>query len=160
MVVVIFLGGVLALLCLFLSTRGIFSHRHLAVQETLVSSPGKSLAAGTVAALVVFGIFIGLQLTEVPPLAVVSVTIMAAGLVVILFGLSTVASVLGERVLGLRNHESSPFAQTVVGTFILAAMGAIPVLGWFLIAPVAALLGLGAVVISTMRRGVSGPTAV
>lgn len=159
MVILIFILVVLALLSLFLTIRGVFKERHLVVQATLISSPIKSLAAGLGTALAVLGIFVGLQATGAPPLSLISLVILAVGLVAVIFGLATVASIIGERVLALRDRESSPFAQTSVGTLFLAAIGAVPFLGWFLIAPVAALLGLGAVLISAMRKGTGGPIA-
>ncbi len=160
MVLLVFGGVILALLSLFLSARAIFSQRHLAVQATLLSSPFKSLAVGILAALFGFGVFVGLQSTGVPALALISMAIAAVGLLAVLFGLATVASITGQRVLALRNRESSAFSETSVGTLFLVTMAAVPILGWFLIGPVAALLGLGAVVISAMRRGVGGPTVV
>lgn len=156
MVLLILIGAIIALLPLFLSIRGIFGERHLRVQSTLVCSPIKSLAAGVGVALAVFGAFVGLQATGVALLSLVSVVIVAVGLVAVLFGLVPVASTVGERVLALRSRESSPFAQTSVGALFLAIMGSLPFLGWFLIAPVAALLGLGAIVISVARRGLEG----
>ena len=75
----------------------------------------------------------------------------ATGLLAVIFGLASVATILGERVLALRKQESSPLAQTSVGTLLLAILGALPFLGWFLIAPIAALLGLGAVVLSVKQ---------
>ncbi len=152
MVVLLFVGGVLASLCLFLSIRGIFSERNLAVQATLVSSPVKAFAVGVAASLLVAGIFIGLQFSGVPPLMLISLVITALGLLMALFGLAAVVSVVGERVLALRNRDSSPFAQTAVGTLFLAGMGALPFLGWFVIAPIAALIGLGAFLMSIGRN--------
>ena len=152
MVILIFVGLILAMLCLFLSIRGVFEEKQLIVQAALVGSPIKSLASGIGAAVIVFGVFIGLQATGVGPLRLLSVTITAIGLLAVIFGLASVATILGERVLALRKRESSPFAHTSVGTLLLAVLGALPFLGWFLIAPVAALLGLGAVVLSAKRR--------
>ncbi len=159
MVLLIVVAAVIGLPCLFLTMRAIFTRRHLEVQETLVSSPLKSLAAGVATALAVLGIFVGLQSTELAPLALGSVAMAAIAGTAVLFGLAAVASVTGERVLGLRDHESSPFAQTTVGTLLLVIMGALPFLGWFLVGPVAAALGLGAVVIS-VARGVKGSGAL
>ena len=155
MVLLIMVAAVIGLPCLFLTMRAIFTRRHLEVQETLVSSPLKSLAAGVATALAVLGIFVGLQSTELAPLALGSVAMAAIAGTAALFGLATVASVTGERVLGLRNRESSPFAQTGVGTLLLVIMGALPFLGWFLVGPIAAALGLGAVVIA-IARGAKG----
>ena len=159
MVILLFVGGVVASLCLFLSIRGIFGGRHMAVQATVVSSPLRSLVVGAGASLVVFGAFIGLQSSGVPLLRLVAVAVSALGVMAVLFGLSAVVGILGERVLALRNRDSSPFAQTAVGTLLLAVMGALPLLGWFLIAPVAALIGLGALLISTRKKGADGATA-
>ena len=158
MALVILIAAVVGLPCLFLSIRAIFSQRQLEVQDTLVSAPLKSFLAGIVTALAVFGIFVGLQSTELPPLGLASVAIAAIAGGTALFGLATVASVTGERVLGLRDQQSSPFAHTSVGTLLLVIMGALPFLGWFLIGPSAAVLGLGAVIVSAARGGKKEPT--
>ena len=152
MVVLLFIAGVLASLCLFLSIRGIFSERNLAVQATLVSSPVKAFVVGVAAFLLVAGLFVGLQSSGVPPLMLISLVPAALGLLMVLFGLVAVVSIVGERVLALRNRDSSPFAQTAVGTLFLAVMGALPFLGWFVIAPIAAMIGLGAFLMSIGRN--------
>ena len=152
MIVVLLVGGILGLICLFLSMRAIFNEKHVRVQSTLVASPVKSFAAGLGVALATFGVFIGLIATGVPPLAILSIAIAAVVGAGIIFGLGTVAGIVGEKVLTLRNQESSPFAQTSTGTVVLALMAGLPFLGWFLIGPVAAILGLGAVAISLTRR--------
>ncbi|MEE9284817.1 MAG: hypothetical protein V3V35_03710 [Dehalococcoidia bacterium] len=159
MAIVVFVAGVAVALALFLSIRGVFTARHRSIQAALVSSPGKSLAVGVVTALALFGFFIGLQASGVPPLRLISVIIAAGGSIAVLFGLAAVAASLGERVLALRDRGSSEFAQTAVGTIVLAVLGAAPLLGWFLIAPISALLGLGAVVISATRRSANGGAA-
>ncbi len=159
MVPLIVVAAIIGLPALFLTMRAIFTRRHLEGQETLVSSPLKSLAAGVATALAVLGIFVGLQSTELAPLALGSVAMAAIAGTAALFGLAAVASVTGERVLGLRDQESSPFAQTGVGTLLLVIMGALPFLGWFLVGPIAAALGLGAVVLS-VAKGVRGGQAL
>ena len=152
MILLIFVGSVLASTCLFLVTRGLFNQRLAEVQATLDSSPVRSLVVGMGTATAIFGICIGLIATEIPPLAIGSVIVGTIGILGVLFGLSSIVSILGERVLALRNRESSPFAQTILGTLLLATLGIVPFLGWFLIAPVAVFLGLGSLVLSTARR--------
>ncbi len=156
MVILIFFAMVLALLCLFLALRGIFTERQVVVQSALVSSPVKALAMGVMAALITFGIFVGLHSTGIPALGLVSIVFAALVSIAALFGLAAVANTLGERVLALRQRESTPFAQTSAGTVVLATMGALPFLGWFVIAPIAGLLGLGAVIIAARQRGIGG----
>ena len=152
MVVVVFVGGVIALSSLFLIVRGLFGARQLEVQTTLVASPVKSLLVGALVAGVGFGVFVGLGATGVPPLVVIALIVAGSAGLTAAFGLATVANVVGERVLALRERESSPFAQTSVGTAVLSITAALPFLGWFVIGPLAVLFGLGAVVLTVRRR--------
>jgi hypothetical protein len=159
MVVVIFVGGVIALSSLFLIVRGLFDARKLEVQATLVASPVKSFIVGSLAAGVGFGSFAGLVTTGGPPLAVVGLIVAGTASLAAVFGLATVATVVGERVLALRERKSSPFSQTSVGTAVLATSAALPFLGWFVIGPLAVLIGLGAVVLTVRRPGAGGAAA-
>ncbi len=142
MVVFAFVGGVIALSSLFLMLRGLFTARQHEVESTLIASPVKSLLVGALVAGVGFGLFAGLGATGVPPLVVIALIVAGVASLAALFGLATVATVVGERVLALRERRSSPFAQTSVGTVVLAIAAAVPFLGWFVIGPIAVLVGL------------------
>ena len=151
MIVVIVVAALLATLCLFLSIRGVFSKGHSVIHFTLSWSPARCLLASVLVTILVGAFVLCFLASGAPGLRIVALVVAALWIILVLFGLSMVAGTLGDRVLALRNRDSSPFAKTVVGTVFLAILGSLPFLGWFVIDPMAVSLGFGAVVMSAKR---------
>ena len=75
--------------------------------------------------------------------------LLATILVILLsLGLSSMVSILGERIF----PDLSAWKQLFWGTVILTFASAIPFLGWFLLFPFVALTGFGAVILGFFQR--------
>jgi hypothetical protein len=75
--------------------------------------------------------------------------LLALGLTVFsILGLSALTRLLGERI----GEEGSAFRQHLHGGFLLVLAGLTPYLGWFVIAPLAIIMGFGAALQAVFRK--------
>ena len=147
--VTISLGG------FFLTLRALFSLRAAKIQSAIQLMPGRALLIGAVnilffgvIALVLFGIGNNLfGLIKAIPLlpAIFLAGVLTIGLS---FGLTGMVQLVGERIF----PDTSAWKQTLWGTVVLSFACAVPVAGWFLLLPYAALTGFGAFILSFFSR--------
>lgn len=154
-VLLLVVAGILVLSAYFLVLRSFFAASVGRWQQILDSSPWRALLIGLVN-LIFFAVialvsFAAGDRTGIPALALPGV-IIAAGLAVALsLGLTAVVEMTAGRLFptleGIR--------RIAAGTALLTLACLTPFLGWFLLLPFVALIGLGAVIIdwtTTLRR--------
>jgi hypothetical protein len=79
--------------------------------------------------------------------------LLLVGVVIIGFmGLGVVARLIGVRLAELNDLNVSPLVQTLTGAFVLAFAIAFPLVGWFIVFPVAMLIGAGSITLVMMGR--------
>ncbi len=118
----------------------------------LTASPRRSFFIGLANYIFLGGIaLLLLNVGDVPGL--LGLLILAAIAAVTVLGLAGLALHTGERLAELRRVELSPFKQMVWGalTLELATLG-VPVLGWFIVAPIALMFSFGAAVVAWRNR--------
>lgn len=145
----------ISLIGFFLTLRALFSSRVTKVQSAVQLMPGRALLIGAVnilffgvIALVLFSIGNNMYgMVKVIPLlpAIFLTGILTIGLA---FGLTGMVQMVGERIF----PEHSAWKQTLWGTVVLAFACAVPVAGWFLLLPYAALTGFGAFILSFFSK--------
>ena len=118
-----------------------FPERARWAQERIVASPGASLGRG-LGVLLVLGL-LALVFGNLPgPARLVSGALWASLGALAAVGSAGIARLLGERIQGVGSHMT-PFATLTRGTVLYVAAGFLPIIGWFLVAPLALLLSLG-----------------
>jgi hypothetical protein len=144
----------------FLVLGALFANRAAKTQHVMIAMPGRSLGVGLVnflffgvISLVLFSIsdkaggFVKVILT-IPALVI------TAGLAIMLsFGLTGTANLLGERIL----PEVGSWKRTVLGTAVLCFACSLPFAGWFLLFPYVGLVGIGAFILGLFQREKTNP---
>ena len=155
------LVGLLSLVAFMTVMRALFPARLAAVRALAGAAPGRAFLVGFVN-FVFFGGFAlallalssrggdGLLRVLLGVPAFFFLAVLAAGLS---FGLSGMAQLVGLRLL----PESADLRQTIWGALALGLACLLPFLGWFLLLPYAALLGLGAFILGLFSR--AGPAS-
>ncbi len=143
------------LLGFFLVLRALFSSRVAQTQFAVQSMSGRSLLVGAVNFLF-FGVIalilasIGGNTYGVMKAVLLAPVLFLLGVLTVglSFGLAGMVQVVGERIL----PEHTAWNQSMWGTVALSLACAVPMAGWFLLLPYAALTGLGAFILSFFTR--------
>lgn len=136
--------GALVVAAFFVVLAALFPDRLARTRAIAARAPGRAVVIGLInafflgvlaVALLAVTSWTGLQIIGLPALFLLGV--LGLGLT---FGLGGVVLLLGERLL----PERGPVARTAAAAVALGLACALPYLGWFGLLPYAALLGLGA----------------
>lgn len=154
--ILIVLSLTIAFACYFLVVGALFAWRVEKTFNIVRQMPGRSLGIGFVnflffgaIATVLFAVSEGAGNGVIKFILLVPALVIAAVLVVFLsVGLSAMINLLGERVF----PDLSAWRKIFWGTVILVFGSAIPMVGWFLLLPYAALTGFGAVILGFFQR--------
>ncbi len=119
--------------------------------EAVKAKPWKCLGVGLVWLIVVGGIGFALAAAPNPLTKVAGIGIIVGLLGITAVGLAGLASVAGARMQEL-DPAMSEYAAVSRGALFVTLPGFLPILGWFGIAPVLIVLGLGAGVKGVFRR--------
>lgn len=140
--------GALILAAFFVVLAALFPERLARTRAVAGRAPGRAFVIGLINAFF-FGVLVlalvavtswtNIQLFALP--AFVLLGLLAIG---VTFGLGGVVLLLGERLL----PERGPVARTGAAAIALGLACALPYVGWFGLLPYAALLGLGAFILS------------
>ena len=144
--------------CYFLVVSAFFNKRVLKTLNVAKQLPARSLGIGFVNFLffgtitvVLFAIADGAENGAIKFIVTIPSLLLATILVILLsLGLSSMVSILGERIF----PDLSAWKQSFWGTVILTFASAIPFLGWFLLFPFVALTGFGAVILGFFQRDI------
>ncbi len=105
--------------------------------------------------LIVIG-WVGLSLMAVGSIFQAIGTVTMLLLLAWLFtGLGVVARLIGLKLSRLGGRAENALSETLLGAFVLAFAIAFPLVGWFLVLPVSALVGGGAIVLGLINRRVN-----
>ncbi|MGC4099392.1 MAG: DUF1800 family protein [Nitrospira sp.] len=120
-------------------------------QEAIVTAPGATLARG-------LGVFLGVGLIALAlgslhagPARVLGGALWVGLAALAVIGSAGIACLIGDRIETVGAHMA-PFASLTRGAVLYVAAGFLPVVGWFLIAPLALLLSLGGAVSALRTR--------
>ena len=142
--------------CYFLVVSAFFNKRVLKTLNVAKQLPARSFGIGFVNFLffgtitvVLFGIADSVGNGAIKFIVTIPSLLLATILVILRsLGLSSMVSILGERIF----PDLSAWKQSFWGTVILTFASAIPFLGWFLLFPFVALTGFGAVILGFFQR--------
>lgn len=145
----------IGLVAFFLALRVLFPRRIAKTRAIAELMPGRALAVGIVNALF-FGVIAVILLSIADKAGSVGRPILSIpallflGLLGLGFscGLCALAELVGERLA----PAQTAFKRTLWGTLALSLGSAVPFVGWFLLLPYAALVGLGAFIVSFFWR--------
>ncbi len=121
-------------------------------QAALHRSPWQAFFIGLANYLFLGGIGLLLLSTQIPPLAVVGLLIIACLTIVTVIGLTGIVTLIGERMAHLRSQETSALKQLVWGTIALEFALLLPFAGWFLLTPILLMISFGAAVLAWRNR--------
>ncbi len=130
------------------------SARAIRAQQSLLEAPGKTLLRGIGVALVFAVLLVIFGMNHAGPVRLI------AGVLYALLGALTALGSAGiVRLIGERIQETgtrmTPFAALTRGTVLYVAAGFLPIIGWFLIVPVALLLSLGSGVMALRKEAMT-----
>lgn len=119
-----------------------FPERARRAGEAIAGAPGVSLARG--AGLFVAVAFVAGTLIHhaAGPVRLIGFALWAGLGLFAAVGSAGIARLLGERIQGVGTHMR-PFAALTRGAALYVAAGFLPIIGWFLVAPLALLFSLG-----------------
>ena len=117
-------------------------------RRTLGALPGRSFLICLVNAAF-FGVLGAALLAPGGVVALVGGTIVTLLLACLAVGLAAAARIVGER---LRPDAPDPLRQFLVGALVLVLASSVPLVGWFVVFPIAGLTGFGALLIALVQR--------
>lgn len=152
LVVILLTAGLIAY---FLVAGALFPQRLAKTRSLINSAPGRSFGVGlvnfvffTVIAVVLFSLAENTGPFIKGLLTIPALLITAFLLVMLSFGLSATAGLLGERIF----PELPAWKQSACGTICLSFACAVPFVGWFLLLPYTGLIGIGAFILGFFQR--------
>jgi predicted permease len=145
----------ISLVAYFLVAQALFPQRILKTKAIIQSMPARSLGIGlvnfvffAVIALVLFSVSENASAFLKVILTIPALIILAFLTVVLSFGLTGMAVLIGERL----SPEISVWKQTMWGTICFSLACALPFVGWFLLLPYLGFVGIGAVILGFFQR--------
>ena len=142
--------GTASLTAAFLVLQGFFPRRVGQVQQSLENHWNRAFWLGLVNTLFTVVLILGLAALgdQVGIFFLPAFALAGAFLVVVLFGWTAAARLLGLRLL----PERKPFLQELGGGLILLLSTLAPLVGWFLLLPYLIFLAVGAVVLTMFKK--------
>ncbi|MDQ2800754.1 MAG: hypothetical protein M3Y13_14080 [Armatimonadota bacterium] len=126
-------------------------------QEIVLAAPGASLARGVGLFSVISLLGAVMMQSHAGPIRLVAGLLWSSLAALSVLGSAGIARLLGERIQSAGTHMT-PFATLTRGTILYVLAGFLPIIGWFLILPVALFLSLGSAV-SALRTKADRPLA-
>jgi hypothetical protein len=140
----------IGLVALMLTTAALWPRFIARARDNLETSPGKTFLIGLVNYLF-FGA-IALVTLNLGPAAVIGVGLSSILLVGTLLGLPAAATLVGVRLYGLRERETTRWNEVVAGSVALYLAVLLPVVGWFFALPALCLWSFGAAALTLFDR--------
>lgn len=134
-----------------------FPERARRAGEAVTSAPGRCLARGAGVFFVVGVLAFALMHSPAGPVRLVGDVAWGVLALFAAVGSAGIARLLGERVQAVGTHMT-PFAALTRGTALYVLAGFLPVVGWFLIVPLALLFSLGGAVAALRPARRATPT--
>jgi hypothetical protein len=145
----------LNLIPFFIALVTLFPARAAKTQDVANRMPGRSFVIGLVNFLFLLLISLALFSLSERVEGLLKVILLFPALVVTIllaialsFGLGSMAQLIGERLV----PAQSAWKRTLWGTLLLGLGGSVPLLGWFLLLPYAAWVGMGAFIIGFFQK--------
>lgn len=124
-------------------------------QAKIVAAPGASLARG-LALFLLIGLLAAAFWSHPGPARLIGGAFWALLGTLAAVGSAGIARLVSERIQAVGSHMN-PFATLTRGTILYVAAGFLPIIGWFLVAPIALLLSLGGGVAALWGRKEAPP---
>jgi hypothetical protein len=119
-----------------------FPERTLRAQQRVEAAPGACLLRGLLALLVIGLPALALGQSPAGPVRLVAGALWAGLAAIAALGGAGVVRLLGERIESA-GTQMPPFAALTRATLLFVTAGFLPLVGWFLVVPAAALVSLG-----------------
>lgn len=149
-VVVLVLGVLVAMTGYFLFARSLFPDFVARTEKTWSEKPVAALGLGVPVALVLALVSIGLLNAPVGALRVFGFVAMSFSLGFVLAGTAGLAARIGRGLVGAADADK-PGLPMFRGGIVLELTMLFPVLGWFLVAPIAIIGGAGAATLALFK---------
>jgi hypothetical protein len=157
-IVLLSLASGSAIVALFAVMGALFPDALGRTRMAMEASPGASFALGLVNSLFMGGIalaFAGLaDGLGVGVLRAPAVAVFALLVILVTFGLTGAAQLIGQRLFPAR----PPTARLLLGGLALVVASLTPFVGWFGLLPYVTFLGVGGFILSLFRKGSESPT--
>lgn len=127
-----------------------FPARTLGARQRLEAAPGRCFGRGLGVLSVVGLLALALAQSHAGPIRIVAGALCAGLVAVAALGGAGIVRLLGERIESA-GTVMTPFAALTRGAFLFVTAGFLPIIGWFVVAPISLLMALGAGV--TVLRG-------
>jgi hypothetical protein len=149
--------GSLALVAFFAVIAALFPRRTGQTQAILVAMPGRSFVVGLVNLIfggaVVLALLALAQWTHIQLLGVPALVVLAALVIAVAFGLAGLLQMLGARML----PQWPALQRSAAATLALGWACSLPFVGWFILLPFAAALGLGGFILTLFAAPPAAP---
>lgn len=156
-IVVVGLAAAVSLVALFLAVSALFARRIERARRAADDAPGRAFFIGAANVLFLTAFAIGLSAlaenSAVEVLQVPAVLIFSLVAILLVFGLTAVSLLVGERLF----PAASAFRSRAGGGAVLALASLAPFVGWFGFFPYACFLGAGGFILG-LFRGEAAPT--
>lgn len=146
----VIIGGVICLAAFFVVLTVLFGGVTERIHTVALAKPAWAFLIGlinllffAVVALLFFSLrdSTGIDLLALPALLIAGLLLLA-----LCFGLAAVAQIIGQGVVMTPDRTR----QTAMGSLYLTAACLLPIVGWFLLLPYVAILGIGAVILALL----------
>ncbi len=121
-----------------------FPERTRKAAEAITAAPGRCLGRGLGVLFLIGGIALALGHSAAGPVRLLGDVLWAGLFLVAALGGASIARLLGERIQA-DGTQMTPFAALTRGAALCVLAGFLPVVGWFLVTPLTALIALGGV---------------
>ncbi len=145
------LGLTLAFVSLALLARGLWPNAVRVSTERTRRGLVLPFVVGFPVALVPIASSIALAKLGGPIGTIIGATVLSATVFHSFIGVAGLATCIGER-LASASDAHRPWRATLRGGVVLALSGLLPIVGWFVLLPVAFVIGAGAATIALIRR--------
>ncbi len=150
--IVLIPAGVVALAALLTLLVYLIPGRVRRSSQILEKTPGRAFLIGLVN-FIFFGLLAALLAQDGPFLRLIALLILLAMLALALVGTAGLVTLLRGRIYPVQEVSKPVVGQTVKSAVLLLMAFLAPVAGWFLMAPILIIMGLGTGIITLVRRG-------
>jgi len=138
-----------------LLTAMLFPAKVQSTRETIIESPVKCFWRGALV-VGVLSLLAAATMSKPGPIRLVSISMIGLLAYCAAVGSASIVRMMSERI-GSEGTEMAPFARLTRASFLYVGAGFLPVIGWFVILPVATMICAGGAIVTLRTRRVAIP---
>jgi hypothetical protein len=119
-----------------------FPERTQRAEQAITTAPSRCLGRGLCVLVVVGFVALALEHSPAGPARLLGDALWAGLFLIALLGGAGIARIIGERIQRI-GTQMAPFAALTRGASLCVLAGFLPIIGWFLVTPLAILIALG-----------------